>query len=459
LLLGVITTLLIAWGCAKWIDLQGTGRVFIHAAPNAAPSCLIQQWSRGGIGSGAWCVESIPIGDPVVFFARSPDLVWNGSLTQEFMAGVEQARWEVLPPFGLHAQQLSGNNVIHRCDARGWPLAAIRRTITIDAANDNSALADAIAAYETAYARATTGAWTVRVVPQPMEVRPSPKRLLSMDAPWRPHWPGLLMNSAIFALVWWVLAVAFKLLWFIPSTLARRRQVMLAAATPVLGIGTTITICWLIALFHDMPKQPRLVTWFNRSVSSMVTWRDPSLIPATDNRRMWVPQTRTISVAATQPETPIGLTSFMAATQTDAVSPPGWHLRQFHAVGWPMLAMWSGRSQDIPLGQSITPIQTVNGIELGASIRRRLATSTYRALPTGILWPGFIVNSVAASTAWLLLICCCIATYRGRGWWRVRRHECPKCGYPIGTSLQCTECGRELPAILQQIVRQGPAAR
>lgn len=62
-------------------------------------------------------------------------------------------------------------------------------------------------------------------------------------------------------------------------------------------------------------------------------------------------------------------------------------------------------------------------------------------LPLYPLWLGFAVNSLVWGGAMPPLI---LAARSVRGLVRRRRGQCVKCGYPVGTSPVCTECGREV---------------
>jgi hypothetical protein len=74
---------------------------------------------------------------------------------------------------------------------------------------------------------------------------------------------------------------------------------------------------------------------------------------------------------------------------------------------------------------------------VGATQRAEL-----RALPLTPLWPAFAINTMFnAVVLWLPFFG--IGVLRRRR--RIRRGLCPWCRYPMGTSLACTECGRELP--------------
>ncbi len=64
------------------------------------------------------------------------------------------------------------------------------------------------------------------------------------------------------------------------------------------------------------------------------------------------------------------------------------------------------------------------------------------AIPLYPIWTGFAVNTVFYAAILSLLIAGLFAL---RGFIRTRRGLCPKCGYPMGESAVCTECGKALP--------------
>lgn len=64
-------------------------------------------------------------------------------------------------------------------------------------------------------------------------------------------------------------------------------------------------------------------------------------------------------------------------------------------------------------------------------------------LPLRPIWPGWIFNMIFfAAILWLLIG----GLFVLRGHFRVTRGQCPSCGYAIGESPVCTECGRWLTA-------------
>jgi len=64
-----------------------------------------------------------------------------------------------------------------------------------------------------------------------------------------------------------------------------------------------------------------------------------------------------------------------------------------------------------------------------------------RVLPLRPLWPGFAVNTIFYAVAFWLLIG---GPFALRRFIRLQRGLCLKCGYPMGDSGVCTECGKAL---------------
>lgn len=68
-------------------------------------------------------------------------------------------------------------------------------------------------------------------------------------------------------------------------------------------------------------------------------------------------------------------------------------------------------------------------------------------LPYRPIWPGLLINTlIYAVPSWFLLAAGSIFFTRLQARLRARRDGCPTCGYPIGTSAVCTECGASIKA-------------
>lgn len=109
-----------------------------------------------------------------------------------------------------------------------------------------------------------------------------------------------------------------------------------------------------------------------------------------------------------------------------------------HCGGWPCSALWGGVCWDPD--------------RKDWSSRRSWAFEFERAntghdigiLPLKPLWPGFVLNSVLYA-AILGFSLAAPAAMRRR--FRVRRGCCAYCGYPVGGSPVCTECGRPVTQV------------
>ncbi len=94
------------------------------------------------------------------------------------------------------------------------------------------------------------------------------------------------------------------------------------------------------------------------------------------------------------------------------------------AWGWPLLSMW---------------YQTDKAFSPHRTIRAGLPVAG-RVLPLRPIWIGFAGNSALFALGVLLLSC----PFTTRRFSRLWHDRCVKCGYPIGVSPRCTECGFDL---------------
>ena len=86
----------------------------------------------------------------------------------------------------------------------------------------------------------------------------------------------------------------------------------------------------------------------------------------------------------------------------------------------------------------------------GWELRRYAITprwlSRWLLLPVRPLWTGFLTNTLFyAVVLWLLIPGPFVFRRLIRRFSRIERGLCPKCGYPMGESAVCTECGKTLP--------------
>jgi hypothetical protein len=113
-------------------------------------------------------------------------------------------------------------------------------------------------------------------------------------------------------------------------------------------------------------------------------------------------------------------------------------------AGWPALAFEAQWYHDASRALSKFPPRTTSGFAFATWYVRGNRLFIPRMLPFGPMWPGCAIDilfwTAAAALVWFVPL---LARRLVRRW----RHRCIACGYPIGTSPVCTECGREVRPI------------
>ena len=119
-------------------------------------------------------------------------------------------------------------------------------------------------------------------------------------------------------------------------------------------------------------------------------------------------------------------------------------------VGWPCYALQSEIWYDrVPADAVGTPAHFrfdgqlrrtlwLHGIPL-PSARFGFGLQSWKTLPVRPIWPGCAVNTLYYAAVLWLLIC---GPFVVRRFVRRRRRLCAACGYPIGESGVCSECGK-----------------
>ena len=121
-----------------------------------------------------------------------------------------------------------------------------------------------------------------------------------------------------------------------------------------------------------------------------------------------------------------------------------------HRAGWPARSLAGQHWADNRPGH-LTDVYT--NLWRRPTIRTGEAAPVVLNYPLMPLWPGFVANAIAyAAVLWTLLVG---PTY-GRQALRRLRHQCSKCGYPVGSSSACTECGQSVPQGLRPRQRLKP---
>jgi len=206
----------------------------------------------------------------------------------------------------------------------------------------------------------------------------------------------------------------------------------------LLGSIVNLVVAWVVAIYNPAMHEPimssdkeimftqgRVV--FSYSIGESRTAKIYQL--------MWVGYA--FKHLTREDATSAGLPSWAALnSEYDGVKGDPLAIR-YEATGWPMISFASSTFQ--PIAPNPKP-HVVGGIELDflpRSTTDGLMMST--TLPTQPILPGLIVNTLVYSfAAWFMLA----APFIARRALRSRRRQCQGCGYPVGTSEVCTECGQ-----------------
>ncbi len=105
------------------------------------------------------------------------------------------------------------------------------------------------------------------------------------------------------------------------------------------------------------------------------------------------------------------------------------------AFGWPRVAMWHENLLIVKSGQQVF---TDGGLRLADGFQ---FLGQGHILPYRIIASGFAINTIFYAAVLGLLIC---GPFMLRRIVRRRRGLCPGCGYPVGESDVCSECGNPL---------------
>ncbi len=122
---------------------------------------------------------------------------------------------------------------------------------------------------------------------------------------------------------------------------------------------------------------------------------------------------------------------------------PGVHFES--AFGWPWLALTYEGAVKRPSSARRGAQEIYGGIvlsqpALGAPDR------PLRVLPLRPLWRGALANTVFYSAGlWLVWYLKILRPFTLLRRLRIKRGRCPACGYPMGESAVCSECGKALP--------------
>lgn len=211
--------------------------------------------------------------------------------------------------------------------------------------------------------------------------------------------------------------------------------VMLVLAS---GVGLNIGIAWAITYLQDSPAKDATVALTEAQTQDFWNevrprqWDDSRLLAV--YRRAGFGRTTTIAKARLRSEP----TEASASSRVSERHRKVW-VFDFR-YGWPLRSMrWFVLSGD----PTIRPDGLASDVVGASGAPAILLPESAQLWPRRPIWIGFLINCALYSVlVWLLLF----GRWTARRLNRLLRGHCLNCGYPVGRSPACTECGARIPA-------------
>ncbi len=219
-----------------------------------------------------------------------------------------------------------------------------------------------------------------------------------------------------------------------------RRIALLAAASLFLGAVSTIVIAWVIAASQRNVGPHAMNNWHFASRQGVIYWCANS-------------HSAGYSVFAVESQDPIQYKKWRdesskthrqlpefepVSWMTIPISDPG-YVYTSTAFGWPTLALRGLVVEGLP-----TRTRAFMNVFTDYWVFGHPDEPRTIALPLGIIWPGFIINTLIYTAAWfVLLFAARRATHSLLTRRRLHRGFCPACRYNLlgDFSSGCPECG------------------
>ena len=400
IVLGVVTTITVAWACSVWVRVWDVDRVVTGVTSSDKRTWLVTSFVRSG---ASW--NSVkPIWDIDLYnHGRYSQGGWLLNSDAFIDSKIVANPPDPTLPFDWN----------HYVSARGWPWPALYgetsppQPLTEEEHfkqledKSNSTNKDSL--------------HTERAKP----VVDASNRPLPL---W-PIWNGFVADSGLFTFVWMLIWIVF-----IPVSRAIRIRgvVFRAIVATLLGVGSTVVVAWGCAWWID--------------VEAGRTWNEAVNNSKTNDNSTYIKHTQTWGTkrsSSQQRRLPYPLID--SASNIASIS---------DSYGWPMLAM------KCSVTKSFNPSTRKHTIRDDKSVLRFDAllgsVEDSPKLPLGIKTGGFAIDSAFFTFAWYLLFGIAAIPIWLRQSRRARHGECIRCGYDQRGNRHglCTECGEQVRTTL-----------
>lgn len=431
LLLGIVTTVAVAWGCAAWVRYQHWVPIASGVTSRDGPGWALKRYEGPGFSfAQGWPIENIE----QFFGPRFYNEV--AEYPSSWPPVIEPTGW--LDPYTDPPNSQVDHNSLVAVDVRGWPRPALWRVLRQDLSAEIESLSErTVHQGGTVWPMSEYDWWH-------MWRERQRRRYLLADAalPIRPFWPGLFVDVSIYRFTWlilFLLAGAFRATtrgWTIPS-----RAAVLTACL-CFGMVVTVSVAWRCAAWMKVDPGTNLLDQQRGSGKGPTGWE------------LWqVYRTEAPGLARIESRYSVNWTGNLLLSKEPAEGLIPWWADEFiqlgdqdhHVIlcgsGWPTHALWWWSD----LG---THQQPGRGIQDGIALSSHTSMTgrpsiALRALPFRPIWFGVIADTLFHGSAGLCVFVLVRSARMTIGWRRRRCGCCPACGYILRGNLEhgCPECG------------------
>ncbi|MCI0363209.1 MAG: hypothetical protein L0219_04960 [Phycisphaerales bacterium] len=426
-LLGAIVNVAVAWAFAKPLHRQHNALSIGGLSINARAGWYLYRCE----GPGFKTEYGWPIQDVDQFLGERL-LVQYTEYPTTRPPHIDVNEWS---PVYAQPAQSERSLSLHIEDYRGWPFHALVRTIKHDLTSEIASL-DGRIVHQSGRTWAMSEHDLVNRDGRPSERKES---LQAAPLPFRPVWSGFVLNTLIFAGSALLLAVFFGFAQRTTKDMTWHQRMVQATVFLSLGGAIGVATAAIIALCASVGSQPQRYSGTGEEGSG----RGPT------GWEIWIVHRNEgfgVTRFASDYYVDYGGSFTLSMTPAESLV-PAWadrhivlgqqtHGLAFFAVGWPLRA-FQCRFEAVGTtgGWNLH-----DGIRLPARPMQSWPATSMRvpAIPYRPIWVGLSVNWLFfAILLWLGFV----AVTSARRWRRMRRGLCARCGYPVGESATCSECG------------------
>jgi len=428
LLLGLITTVAIAWASGAWLRLREMDAYAAGRTTRDESGWFLRAYKR----PGAQFVNGYLVSDVTDFWQRDE---WR-----EDYLSPDEIDWPNVFEQGMDPRLETIRTI--KMNARGWPWPCLY--LEMFEAFSYQFIYDDTKVIGGAY-------WEITIPDGNLSTIDNIYAVL----PWQPIWLGLFLDIVAFGGFW---AIIFAICRHIRKrwSYLTKRSIGVALLTSILlGVVSTFVVVWYCANWVDETyvEGPEDVYGISKNGLNYVQWSIKLNAESGAVRLLsWWQFNSTTGFGDSDGSAEEFVPSWGGyLIPTSRSKPKDNELsesrnRVVDARGWPLLAMWGGFEYSRYVEDKtyiFTLGETKNAIVLPNLNEGEFSPDTNRVIPLAPIWFGFAVDTLFYAAIWLFLLYLLAGPGIIKRTIRHNRGHCIKCGYDLRhvEHEKCPECG------------------